>query len=156
MNRNQARLILWLVSGLVLPVLVACAPQMPAVTPGSGYRDVSKAMLIGSQYSHRTGRAAPQLTWTFSESEFEIVSDSDLPPDLVEATTGSPRQASRLTGKWDLQGESLLISNVQVDGVTDVPGERIVRVFFTGVIRVQTLAAQYVFDQARPDRSSPP
>ena len=126
--------------------IVACSQPIPT---GGGYPPVSKEMLIGAEYSHRTGREDYKLTWTFSETKFAITSTDDtLPPDLVEAFTGMQRQAMQITGTWDLHDETLLISNIKIDDETEVVGERSVRIFFTGVIRVQTSGAQYVFNHA--------
>lgn len=132
---------------VVLGVCIsACSPRVPT---GSGYPPVSKEMLIGTTYSHRTGREDWNLTWTFSETEFVIKAVGEsLPPDLVEAIAGTQQAAKQLNGTWDLLDESLLISKVKIDEETEVAGERSTRIFFTGVIRVQTLGAQYVFEQA--------
>ena len=111
---------------------------------------VSKEMLTDAEYSHRTGGEGWDLTWTFSETDFVITAtDGFLPPDLVESVSGKQQEAKQLNGTWNLQGESLLISNVKIDGETEVSGERSTRIFPTGVIRIQTSDAQYVFSPGR-------
>lgn len=132
---------------MVVICIAACSPSIPT---GSGYPPIGKEMLIGAEYSHRTGREDWKLTWTFSETEFVIKADGDsLPPDLVESITGTRQAAKQVNGTWDLVDESLLISDVKTNEETEVAGERSARIFPTGVIRIQTSDAQYVFSQAR-------
>jgi hypothetical protein len=127
--------------------ITACSPPLPTC---SGYPPISKEMLIDAEYSHRTGGEDWELTWTFSETEFVITATDDfLPPDLVETVTGNQQQTKQLNGTWDLQDEVLLISNVMIDNETEVIGERSARIFPTGVIRIQTSGAQYVFSPSR-------
>ncbi len=129
----------------------ACSPPIPT---GSGYPPVIKEMLIDAEYSHRTGGEDWELTWSFSETEFVITATDDfLPPDLVETVTGNQQQAKQLNGTWDLQDEVLLISNVMIDNETEVVGERSARIFPTGVIRIQTSDAQYVFSPGMNKKS---
>lgn len=139
------------VAALVVLCIAACSPPIPT---GSGYGPVSKEMLVGADFSHPAGGVKyGKLNWEFSETEFMITTDGDsLPPGLVEAIAGEPLQAKQIEGTWDMQGEVLLISNVTIDDVDDVPGERSLRIFFTGVIRIQIPGTQYVFSHARNNR----
>ena len=147
MDGNSLHQVLRLTAAMVVTCIAACSPPTPT---GSGYPPVSKKMLIGAEYNHRTGREDWELTWTFSESGFVITADGDsLPPDLVESVTGKQQLAKQLNGTWDLQDEALLISNVKIDDEADVAGKRSTRIFPTGVIRIQTSDAQYVFSPAR-------
>ena len=136
-----------LAAAMAVICIAACSPPIPT---GGDYPPVSKEMLIGAEYSHRTGREDWKLTWTFSDTEFVIKADGEsLPPDLVESVTGMQEQAKQLKGTWDLAGEKLLVSDVKIDEETVVAGERSARIFPTGVIRIQTSEAQYVFSPAR-------
>ena len=147
MDRSKVRYEVQLVTSVMVICMAACSPPGPPA--GSGYRPISKSMLIGAEYSHRTSREDWNLTWTFSETEFVITATKgSLPPDLVEAITGMQQNAKHITATWGLHDETLLISNVKIGDETEVAGERTVRIFFTGVIRVQTTGAQYVFSHA--------
>ena len=125
----------------VSAILFGCDYEhAPDPVTGSGYAPVTESELIKATYSHRTGRKKYEFTWVF-ESERFAIEGPEIPQDLALALLDSEEPVDHITGTWQIKDEIITF-------VTETDGELhecSLRVFFTGVIRIQTDAAQYVF-----------
>ena len=117
-------------------------PNQHAIELGGNYNPVSSADLIGCSSSQRTGGIKHNFKWTFAANTFSLVGDN-IPQDLVVALTGNKTQTTGIEGTWEIKGEKIHLSPTS-DNDKD-PQSVALPIRNTGVIRVITPDAQYVF-----------
>ena len=121
-------------------------PQQGAIQLGGNYPRISSKDFAGTNSSQRTGKDEYNFTWSVATSTFLIEGD-DIPEDLVTALLGDTTQTTRIEGKWEIKGETLHLS---IDsGNDESPRAIALPIVNTGVIRVITPDAQYVFQKNR-------
>lgn len=111
---------------------------------GGNYPPVVAGDLIGKQSSHRTGRVKFKFVWKFEENTFEIEGES-IPEDLQEELLGRKMDVEKIEGTWELKDETIHFEVKRLDGMAVEMPKRTLKTFNTGVTRIQTKAAQYVF-----------
>lgn len=124
--------------------LCGCATQStPPTQTGGNYPPVTPEQLRRAEFSHRTGGADISFSWSFDRDTFAI-EGSDIPPDLATALLGPNTSASRIEGTWQIHDGTIefLVTTGDAD---DVQRKCSLPIYFTGVIRIETPAAQYVF-----------
>jgi hypothetical protein len=144
MNRFQM-----LVSTLavLMPFALAGCEGEPDKIRGTNFvRRVTAEELQGHECSHRTGGDF-SFNWSFDRDTFVIEGD-DIPPDLVTAMLGPDASATRIEGTWHIHGH-IIDFLVRTDDPEAEPRKSSLHIFFTGVIRVSTSEAQYVFSPKR-------
>jgi hypothetical protein len=116
-------------------------PQQ-AIQTGGNYAPVKSADLIGSSSSQRTGGEPHDFIWSFADGTF-VITGKKIPTDLVLALLGDVAKVKRIQGKWKITGQNLQL--VVDTGNEAETKETSMPIMNTGVIRVTTPAAQYVF-----------
>ena len=96
-----------------------------------------------TDFSHRTGAEDFDFTWTFEDDRF-VIDGAEIPPDLIAAMLGPDVSTTRIEGTWRIHDEQIEFV------VNDDQGNATARkcslpIYFTGVIRIETPEAQYVF-----------
>ena len=128
---------------LSVAIFLGCESKPPRVT-GGNYSPVTKEQLTGSDLALRTGRQKFDFSWTFETNRF-VVEGPEIPPDLV-ATLLSPNAAvSRIEGPWEIRDEAIYFYVETGEAESMSIRESSLPIFSTGVIRIQTSEAQYVF-----------
>ena len=108
--------------------------------------------LTGLRYQPQAsgGAAAPRLDWSFQEGRFQLEAGADpIPPALLGALLGSGAPAQRVAGRWVIEGDELILSEMTADGQS-VGGTARLPVWNTGVIRVSLpndANAQFAFSR---------
>ena len=124
--------------------LVGCADPNDTFTEvGGSYPPVTEAELIGKQSGARSGPEDFDFNWAFEEGTFSL-EGKNIPPDLLQAFNEG-RPALKIKGSWSLTGDKLTFSEIVVDGGKPNDAEVTLACYFTGVIRIETDDAQYVF-----------
>ena len=118
-------------------------PNTKPLQVGGNYPPVSAEQLIGESSSQRTGREKFDFVWAFERDKFTL-KGKDVPPDLL-ALFNDGKPAASIEGVWSLKDETLTFTEIQIDG--GEPKNKLVELpcFNTGVTRIQTDEAQYVF-----------
>lgn len=140
---RRRRLTRWASACLLGGLLLAGCGRTPPPPPGSGYSPVTGENLLASPFSHRTGQERFEFTWIFEPGRF-VIEGERIPPDLTDALLGAGQVATRVEGKWSIHNGLI---QLRVPATDLSAGERGVEwpIFSTGVIRIQTPDAQYVF-----------
>ncbi len=110
---------------------------------GAHYPPVTAEQLAGKSTVYRKDRDDASFTWVFEADRFLIEGDN-IPADLVVAMLGPDGKTQRIEGNWNI-----VDGNIYLEVKTDQP-EGSARqcsfaIYSTGVIRIDTGAAQYVF-----------
>ncbi len=142
--------------GLAAVCLLAlgCGGKTAPLRTGGNYPAVTKQRLTGASYSHRTGPDEPPLDWQFAAGQMTLVSKGEaLPTELVDAilgaaTSASPRSVKQITAAWSISDETLTLDEIRYDE-SSLSGQRTLRIFNTGVIRIEAAGDQYVFTPSR-------
>lgn len=127
---------------MVLALLGGCRDRPRTV--GTGYPDVTYDMLVGRTSSQRTGRESPRFVWEFMADEFRLTGE-EIPLELRRDLTGGEQAVREIRGRWRIQQGQIELSGLEVDGQSLGPRKVTYKIFHTGVIRIQTDEAQYVF-----------
>lgn len=132
-------------AGLLLcSVIVGCGPAGGMPSPGDNYPPVEEADLIGKKCTNRTGQDDGAFKWSFEKDRF-VLEGTDIPPDLLLVLLGDDATAEKIEGTWEVDDSENIHFFVETDQPKDQPRESKLHIFFTGVIRIQTDDAQYVF-----------
>lgn len=124
-------------------VIVGCGSvSEPPVEVGGNYPPVTEKQLRQTEFSHRTGGEDFEFTWSFEDDRF-VIKGNEIPTDLITAILGPDASATRIEGTWH-------IHNSTIDFTLDDDDSGTARkcslpIYFTGVIRIETPKAQYVF-----------
>ncbi len=124
-------------------MFLGCESKPPRFT-GGDYPPVTKEQLTGSVLSLRTGRQKFDFSWTFEANSF-VVEGPEIPPDLVAALLSPNAAVSRIEGTWEIRDETIYFYVETGEAESMSIREAFLPIFFTGVIRIQTSEAQYVF-----------
>jgi hypothetical protein len=141
MSFSCERHALWLVF-IAFSTMGCESPIAMQTSTGGGYAPVTYQQLVGKTCTNRTGREDGNFTWVFKEDRFVIEGDN-LPVDLVETMLGPGATADRIEGVWEIQDGAIYF--VVPNDATAPPRRSSLPIFFTGVIRIQSPEAQYVF-----------
>ena len=114
----------------------------PPIQLGGNYAPVTAEQLRQTEFSHRTGAEEFSFDWTFERDTFLI--EGDVPPDLIAAMLGSNASASRIDGTWQIRNGTIDFL-VNIGGADNKQHKCSLPIYFTGVIRIETPEAQYVF-----------
>ncbi len=132
-------MLICLMASFVLVAIGCEARQLPKT--GGSYPPVTAENLLKSKFSHRTGQQKFDFDWTFHENGFAIDGVS-IPPDLLELMLGPNSQLQKITGSWEIRDQTIHFVVEQPDGQSR---ECSMPIFSSGVIRIQSPQAQYVF-----------
>lgn len=109
---------------------------------GGGYAPVTSQVLLDRTFSHRTGGEKFDFTWTFEGTRF-VVDGDHIPPDLSVALLGTASEVNVIEGSWHIEDGQIEFA---VDtGEHNEERKSALRIFNTGVVRIETAEAQYVF-----------
>ena len=121
--------------------LSACDYRSKTPTGGS-YPPVTAEKLLSATFSHRTGQDHFQFRWKFDADQF-VIEGEQIPPDLTDALLGPNQTAKKISGKWKIQNDRIYF---EVPAGEDQPPIQCdMSIFSSGVIRIQSSDAQYVF-----------
>ncbi|MAI33337.1 MAG: hypothetical protein CMM07_16905 [Rhodopirellula sp.] len=126
-------------------------PPQRSIQTGGNYGPPTSAQLAGSSSSHRTGGEKYNFQWSFATSTFSLEGE-DIPADLISAILGNNTQTTSIKGKWEINGKMLRLSTESYDDTG--PRSVSLPIMNTGVIRVTTPEAQYVFRSKNEDRDN--
>lgn len=93
------------------------------------------------------------MDWQFTDGQMKLVTKEEaLPTELVDAILGEdsavkPRTVKQITASWSIKGETLTMDEIRYDD-NRFDGSRTLRIFNTGVIRIEAGGDQYVFSPA--------
>ena len=140
--KSLRRIAILSLAGATAIVLVGCDAGKPSQT-GGNYPPVTTAQLTRAEFSHRTGREDFDFDWTFQANIF-VIAGSEIPPDLLAAMLGPDASAERIEGTWKIRDGRIHFVVKPGDAEHSVR-ESSLPIYFTGVIRIETQDAQYVF-----------
>ena len=126
---------------LLILLTCFCLPGCEArQATGQGYSAVVATDLEGRSSSHRTGLHNFDYCWSFDGDEF-LIEGPSIPEDLILEIVGESDVDDKIQGSWQIDADWITLT------VDDADGRHISRfkIFNTGVIRIQTKDAQYVF-----------
>lgn len=145
--------------GAIVPMLILGCGRVETDdrTTGSDFNPVYPEMLVGCQYSGRTGGSRyDDLQWTFDESSFEIIAGADgMPGDLAVTLLPPSTTADRIKGLWKVDGEVLTLFEISADEILIEQDPIEIATFCTPVIRIQPQSAQYMFSSGVNVRGNP-
>ncbi len=151
MERNRLVLVYVMLCGL--SSALGCGAGKSSCTTGGNYPPVTNQKLSGATYNHRTGQDEPAMDWQFTDGQMKLVTKEEaLPTELVDAILGEdsavkPRTVKQITASWSIKGETLTMDEIRYDD-NRFDGSRTLRIFNTGVIRIEAGGDQYVFSPA--------
>ncbi|WP_425397574.1 hypothetical protein [Aeoliella sp.] len=125
-------------------IVVGCGPLGSTSSTGGNYPPVTEAELIGKKCANRTGQDDGAFQWAFEKDRF-VLEGTDIPPDLLLVMLGEDAKSEKIEGTWEIDDDENIHFFVETDQPEGKPRESKLRIFFTGVIRIQTDDAQYVF-----------
>jgi hypothetical protein len=112
--------------------------------PGTGYPPVSKERLLGGHNCWATGPKRADFRFTFDKERFEIQEQGKpIPKEVLEAVLGTGKTAGKIEGRYDLSGDTLILTEIRADGKAGFPDAKI-HTFNTGVVRFDFGEVQYV------------
>ena len=110
---------------------------------GGNYPPVTAKQLLKAKYSHRTGTAKYDFDWKFKQDQF-LIEGKAIPQDLLDLFLGEGKTATRIAGTWSISDG--MIRFVVKTGAKEANKRKCkLPIYFTGVIRIETKKAQYVF-----------
>lgn len=114
---------------------------------GPGDVSVDPQMLIGARYRGRTGgHNFDDMIWEFDESHFRIIAgQAGMPSDLTDALLPPGETGYRIDGRWKVDGDSMSLTELFLDGKPVETPTRKLRAICTPVIRIQAAQHQYMF-----------
>lgn len=139
------------VAAVFATFMIGCdATSRPKVREtGGNYPPVTEHMLIGAEFSDRTGGTAfSEMIWKFTHSRFVIEAGSDgLPEDLtgVLAPNVDATPTQRIEGAWRLEEDAVVFTDILADGIALEQSPARLTTMNTGVLRIATDRAQYKF-----------
>jgi hypothetical protein len=84
-----------------------------------------------------------RVTWKFGESGFEVEHEGrPIPADVAESILGPGVKASAVKGKWRVEGNTLVLSDMTADG-QQVEREAPLSLQMAGNVRVNLGSRQY-------------
>lgn len=101
---------------------------------------VSAKTLAGMTSSQRTGPQEYQFTWSFDAEKFKITG-AKIPADLYKDILGGKSDTTEIVGSWEIRRGNLFLRV----GKGDKAIECKMKIFNTGVVRIESSQAQYVF-----------
>jgi hypothetical protein len=116
----------------------------PYPQPCTGYPPVNKDRLLGRHDCWATGPKRADFRFTFDMERFEIQEKGKpIPEEVLEAVLGAGRTAGKIEGRYDVSGDTLILTGIRADGKGDFQDARI-HTFNTGVVRFDFGKVQYV------------
>ncbi len=125
-------------------VILGCeSVSEPPVELGGNYPRVTEKQLRQADFSHRTGGKEFEFTWSFMDDRF-VIEGRGIPSDLIAVMLGPSASATRIEGGWQIH-DGTIEFNLDDDDDGGTGKKCSLPIFFTGVIRIETPQAQYVF-----------
>ncbi len=125
-------------------VIVGCGSvSEPPVEVGGNYPPVTEKQLRQTEFSHRTGGEDFEFTWSFEDDRF-VIEGNEIPSDLITAILGPDASTTRIEGTWQIHDGTIDFA-LDDDDDSGTAGKCSLPIYFTGVIRIETPKAQYVF-----------
>lgn len=122
--------------------VAGCAAKIqPPV--GGNYAPVTAEQLRRAKFSHRTGREKFDFDWSFEGDTF-LIQGNEIPTDLTDVMLEPGITAQRIEGVWHIRDGTIEFTT-SIDGSNEKGRTCSLPIYFTGVIRIETPAAQYVF-----------
>jgi hypothetical protein len=123
-------------------ILVGCDIGTRKKT-GGNYSPVTAEHLARAKFSHRTGSQDFDFDWTFQAGTF-VIEGAGIPPDLMSAMLGPDSSVERIEGTWQIR-DGRIFFVVKAGDAEGSTRECSLPIYSTGVIRIETQDAQYVF-----------
>ena len=144
MINDDFRILCCLLTWLIGLSATGCTPPSGTrASPGTGYGAVTAEQLRRTPFSHRTGGEDFDFDWSFDGDTF-VIEGQQIPADLTNALLGPGVTAPRIEGRWEISNETIVLTP-KLDGGKQDAKPCSFPIYFTGVIRIETEAAQYVF-----------
>ena len=110
---------------------------------GGNYPPVTDSHFKKAKFSHRTGRTKFVFDWKIDDNKF-VIEGKNIPQDLIDVLLGKDKSASKIEGTWSIKNEKIHFV-VHLDETGKKTRNSKLPIYFTGVIRIETKSAQYVF-----------
>lgn len=110
---------------------------------GGNYPPVTETQFKKADFSHRTGRAKFEFDWKIDGNKF-VIEGKNIPQDLIDVLLGKDKSATKIEGTWSIKNEKIhFVAHLDETGKKTRNSK--LPIYFTGVIRIETKSAQYVF-----------
>jgi hypothetical protein len=139
-SNSCSRFAIFLLASTAAITLVGCDAGKP-IRIGGNYSPVTAEKLVRAEFSHRTGSEDFDFDWSFQPETFVITGDT-IPPDLLTAMLGPEASGKRIEGTWKIRDGRIFFGVKTGEGNVR---ECSLPIYSTGVIRIETQEAQYVF-----------
>ena len=110
---------------------------------GGSYPPVTAKQLLKAKYSHRTGKEKYDFNWVFKGDNF-VIEGKKIPQDLLDVLLGEGKTATKVEGTWSISDEKIHFAVKTIDEEAKTRNSKL-PIYFTGVIRIESKEAQYVF-----------